>query len=94
LEQIYGSLKQPGTASKESLKAFDQAVFFAVDVSAQMDEHGHVYAPKACSDGTSCKLHVAKDVYRMKTRSAISFTRAPVTTNGLSPTISSFYTFR
>jgi len=24
-----------------------------------MDEHGHVYVPKACSEGTSCKLHVA-----------------------------------
>ena len=59
LEQIYGPLKQPGTASNESLKAFDQTVFFAGDVSAQMDEHGHVYVPKACSEGASCKLHVA-----------------------------------
>jgi poly(3-hydroxybutyrate) depolymerase len=59
LEQIYCPLKQPGTASNESLKAFDQTVFFAGDVSAQMDEHGHVYVPKACSEGASCKLHVA-----------------------------------
>jgi poly(3-hydroxybutyrate) depolymerase len=59
LEQIYGSLKQPGTASKKSLMAFDQTAFFAGDDSAQMDEHGHVYVPKACGEGNSCKLHVA-----------------------------------
>ena len=59
LEQIHGPLKQPGAASKENLKAFDQTTFFAGDVSAQMDDHGHVYVPKACSEGASCKLHVA-----------------------------------
>jgi len=59
LEQIYGPLQQPGTASKESLKAFDQTAFFVANDSAQMDEQGHVYVPKACSEGNSCKLHVA-----------------------------------
>jgi hypothetical protein len=43
LEQIYGSLKQPSSASKERLKAFNQTVFFPGDVSAQLDDRGHVY---------------------------------------------------
>jgi hypothetical protein len=59
LEQIYGSLNQPASASKESLIAFDQTIFFAGDVSAQMDDHGHLYVPRACSEGAFCKLHVA-----------------------------------
>lgn len=59
LEQIYGPLKQPGTASKGSLIAFDQTAFFAANESIQMDERGHAYVPSACSGGNSCKLHVA-----------------------------------
>ena len=59
LEQIYGFLKQPGTASKESLAAFDQTMFLVGGDDAQMDERGHVYVPKACTQGNSCKLHVA-----------------------------------
>jgi poly(3-hydroxybutyrate) depolymerase len=59
LEQVYGSLNQPGTTSKESLMTFDQSMFFAGNDSAQMDERGHVYVPKACAEGHSCKLHVA-----------------------------------
>jgi hypothetical protein len=54
LEQIYGSLKQPGKASKEHLKAFDQTVFFAGDVSAQLDDRGHVYVPNDCSQAARC----------------------------------------
>src|SRR5947209_4760796 len=58
-EQIYGSMKQPATASKESLTPFDQTIFVAGDGTTQMDDHGHVYVPKTCSEGSACKLHVA-----------------------------------
>ena len=59
LEHIYGPLKPPGAMSKESLTAFDQTAFFAANDSTDMDERGHTYVPKACSEGNPCKLHVA-----------------------------------
>src|SRR4051794_1349794 len=66
---------------------------FAGDVSAQMDERGHVYVPKACSEGASCKLHVAfEGCLQNEDEIDDQFYTHAVTTDGLSPTTSSFCT--
>ena len=59
LQQIYGSLAQPGTAINKNIQAFDQQKFFVGGDSAQMDPTGHVYIPEACAQGALCKLHIA-----------------------------------
>jgi hypothetical protein len=42
------------------LLAFDQTPFFAaVDESVSMNEVAHLYVPRSCRGGSSCRLHVA-----------------------------------
>jgi hypothetical protein len=57
LEQLYGKLnaRQNGTPAGE-LIAFDQA---AIAPGHGLAETGYVYVPKDCTNGATCRVHVA-----------------------------------
>lgn len=61
LGHIYGNLNpKAADADLQPIVEFDQTEFFAVeDESVSMNNFGHVYVPRACRDGKSCRLHVA-----------------------------------
>jgi hypothetical protein len=60
LEWIYGPLK-PATAGALSgaTIAFDQREFIASPLENGMADTGWIYVPKACANGTVCRLHIA-----------------------------------
>ena len=61
LNQIYGGMAPPVSEPEGELIAFNQGEFvnslFYPNVS--MDSTAYVYVPKACAEGTQCKVHVA-----------------------------------
>lgn len=61
LRHIYGDLKpKAANADLQPVIAFDQRAFFeATDKRVSMNDVGHVYVPKACTDGNTCRVHVA-----------------------------------
>jgi poly(3-hydroxybutyrate) depolymerase len=61
LGHIYGALQPPAPANDVlAVRAFDQTVFFDGDEpSVSLHALGHVYVPKQCRQGGSCRLHVA-----------------------------------
>jgi poly(3-hydroxybutyrate) depolymerase len=58
---IYGDLQpKAANADLQPVIAFDQREFFDVaDKSVSMNDVGHVYIPKECADGKTCRVHVA-----------------------------------
>ena len=61
LQHIYGSLNpKAAQAEVQSIIEFDQTEFFdESDISISMNERGHIYVPKTCKEGESCRLHLA-----------------------------------
>jgi len=60
LSHIYGALRPRAEPDPAALHAFDQAPFADGDPAAiSLAARGHVYVPKACAEGTACRLHVA-----------------------------------
>lgn len=61
LGHIYGDLNpKAADADLQPIVEFDQREFFAIeDKSVSMNDLGHIYVPKECSDGYTCRLHVA-----------------------------------
>ena len=61
LQHIYGSLNPKAVqAELQPIIEFDQTEFFDVsDKSVSMNERGHIYVPKKCKEGESCRLHLA-----------------------------------
>ena len=58
LQAIYGVLAPPVDADG-TLAAFDQSEFLADPNALSMSLVGHLYVPKACAAGATCRLHVA-----------------------------------
>ncbi|MBI1208157.1 MAG: hypothetical protein GC191_12835 [Azospirillum sp.] len=58
LQQIYG-LPQKKAAPDGQLITFDQAEFTDDLTRNSLNRNGHVYVPKACAAGATCRLHVA-----------------------------------
>jgi poly(3-hydroxybutyrate) depolymerase len=59
LAHLYGALEPARPARSEGLVAFDQRAFFPEGERASLADTGYAYVPEACSDGGSCRLHVA-----------------------------------
>lgn len=57
LQHIYGPLKSPAQALTGKVLTFDQRQY--APVSTGMADNAFVYVPKSCSNGASCKVHVA-----------------------------------
>lgn len=55
LEHIYGALNPPAEALGRRVVAFDQSPFGGFG----MGDTGYLHVPRACDDGTACRLHVA-----------------------------------
>lgn len=59
LQHIYGTL-EPKATQLLPIVEFDQTEFFdESDKSISMNERGHIYVPKNCKEGGSCRLHLA-----------------------------------
>jgi poly(3-hydroxybutyrate) depolymerase len=59
LRQLYGTLNPPVTWDSESLRSFDQSEFVDDPEAYSLNRVGHVYVPKSCTEGATCRLHVA-----------------------------------
>ena len=58
LEQIYGKLEMPDAAETGALLVFSQSEF-TTGSDHGLDETGVAFIPDECSNGTSCRVHVA-----------------------------------
>ena len=56
---VYGALNPPVDPVAASFRSFSQTAFVADPASEGLDDTGFVYVPKACSDGATCRLHIA-----------------------------------
>lgn len=56
---LYGDLSAPVQSDPASLVSFDQAAFLGNPSNHSMSDQGFVYIPAACSEGATCRLHVA-----------------------------------
>ena len=59
LEWLYGALNPPVDPVAASFLSFSQTAFVADTASEGLDDTGFAYVPKACSDGATCRLHIA-----------------------------------
>jgi poly(3-hydroxybutyrate) depolymerase len=59
--QIYGDLNpQAAPEALQPVITFDQTAFFDIgDKRISMNRLGHIYVPRACAEGDTCRLHVA-----------------------------------
>jgi Esterase PHB depolymerase len=59
LRHIYGELNPPAAEPGGAMIAFDQTEFLADPTTHGLDPIGHVYVPQSCSDGATCRVHIA-----------------------------------
>jgi poly(3-hydroxybutyrate) depolymerase len=62
LQHIYGALSPPNRGQLTgAIKQFDQSAYTTPDSPSylSMADTGHVFVPKDCEDGASCRVHIA-----------------------------------